>query len=311
MLSRRNIRIKVLQALYMLGRDPELSTDEALNFYRGALDRSQDLYLFNLLNLIKTAECAVEETERKRTKYLPSEEDKKFTDKLYSNPSMQALANEPDLKILFKKKGLEDLIQPENNRKYYKRFAKLKNYKEYLTKKGDPLGDRNILLELYKHLTKEELFEEAMDDYFPTWEDDKSLIVGAMKKTIKALPESPELYRTFRPDYEASVEFGENLLMQCVERDQEFEKIIGPSLDNWEIDRVANIDMILLKMAICEFTNFESIPTKVTLNEYVELSKIYSTDKSKDFINGILDKLLNDLTEQGAIKKSGRGLDGQ
>ncbi|NND34732.1 MAG: transcription antitermination factor NusB [Saprospiraceae bacterium] len=309
MLSRRNIRIKVLQALYMLGRDPEVGTEEALNFYRQALDRSQDLYLFNLLNLIRTAEYAIEDTERKRTKYLPSEEDKKFTAKLYQNSSMQALATEPDLKILFKKKGLDALMQGDNNRKYYKRFAKTKSYKEYVQGKDDVTSDRHILLELYKHLVKEELFEETIDDYFPTWEDDKSLIVGAMKKTIKALPESPELYRTFRPDYEAAVEFGENLLIQSVERDKEFEQIIGPSLDNWEIDRVANIDMILLKMAICEFTSFESIPTKVTLNEYVELSKIYSTDKSKEFINGILDKLLTDLNEQGAIKKSGRGLD--
>jgi transcription antitermination protein NusB len=309
MLSRRNIRIKVLQALYMIGRDPELDTDDALNFYRQALDRSQELYLFNLLNLIKTAEFALEDTERKRGKYLPSEEDKQFTAKLYTNPCMQALVKEPDLQLVFKKKGIDQLIQEDTVRKYYKSFARNKDYKDYVLNQKGTESDRQILLELYKHLTKEELFEETMDDYFPTWEDDKSLIVGAVKKTIKALPESPELFRTFRPDYEAGVEFGENLLIQVIERNEEFEKLIAPSLDNWEVDRVANIDMILLKMAICEFTSFPSIPTKVTLNEYVELSKIYSTDKSKDFINGILDKLLRDLNEQGAIKKSGRGLE--
>ncbi len=308
MLSRRNIRIKVLQALYMIGRDPELDTEYALNFYRQALDRSQELYLFNLLNLIKIAELAIEDTERKASKYLPSESDKKFTAKLYTNSAMQALVKEPDLQLVFKKKGIDSLIQEDTVRKFYKSFAKGEEYKNYVLNEKGTESDRQILLELYKHLTKEELFEETMDDYFPTWEDDKSLIVGAVKKTIKALPESPELFRTFRPDYEAGVEFGENLLVQVIEKDNEYEKLISPALDNWEVDRVANIDMILLKMAICEFMIFPSIPTKVTLNEYVELSKVYSTDKSKDFINGILDKLMKDLYEQGAIKKTGRGL---
>jgi len=309
MLSRRNIRIKVLQALYMVGRDPELGTDEALDFYRQSLDRSQQLYLFNLLNLIKTTESSVEDTERKQSKYLPSEDDKHFTAKLFTNSSIQALAKEPDLQLIFKKKGIDNLIDEDTVRKFYKSFAKLPEYKEYVLNRNGVEQDREILLSLYKHLLKEELFVETMDDNFPTWEDDKSLIVGAMKKTIKALPESPELFRTFRPDYEAAVEFGENLLSQVIEEDQKFIEIIAPALDNWDVDRVANIDMILLKMALCEFLSFPSIPTKVTLNEYVELSKVYSTDKSKDFVNGILDKLLKDLGAQGVIKKSGRGLE--
>jgi N utilization substance protein B len=293
----------------MIGRDPELGTDDALEFYRQALDRSQELYLLNLLTLLKTTEFALEDTERKQSKYLPSEEDKRFTAKIFTNKATQALFKEPDLQLTFKKKGIDKLVQEDTARKFYKSFAKTREYKDYVLHAKSTDRDRDILLDLYKHLLKEEVFEETMDDHFPTWEDDKSLIVGAMKKTIKALPESPELFRTFRPDYEAGVEFGENLLVQVIDQDEEFEKIIEPSLENWEMDRVANIDMILLKMAICEFLSFPSIPTKVTLNEYVELSKIYSTDKSKDFINGILDKLLKDLGEKGAIKKSGRGLE--
>ena len=308
MLSRRNIRIKVLQSLYMMGRDPELTAKEAMAYYRNALDRSQVLYLFNLLSLIKVTEFAKEDTARKRAKYLPTEEDKKFSDKLYSNDAIQALIKEEDLQELFQKNKLEELLDEDTSRKYYKSFAKLVKYKTYVYQSKDHQDDRDILLHLYKHLTKEELFEESIEDHFPTWEDDKSLIVGAMKKTIKALPDTPELYRTFRPDYEAGVEFGEALLDMVLERSEELEGIIGPALENWEIDRVANIDMLFLKMAICEFTDFQTIPTKVTLNEYVELAKLYSTDKSKDFINGILDKLLKQLGEEGKIKKSGRGL---
>lgn len=292
-----------------MGRDPAVELEDALNFYREALDSSQILYLFNLLNLIKVTEFALEDTERKRSKYLPSEDDKRFSAKLFTNPCLQSLAKEEDLQLLFKKKELGKMVEEDTTRKYYKSFARLKDYKDYVLNKKGLEEDRKILLSLYKHLTKEELFQESMDDHFPTWEDDKSLIVGAMKKTIKALPDTPELYRTFRPDYEACVEFGETMLRTVIEESDDFEKIIGPALENWEMDRVAHIDMILLKMAICEFLNFPTIPTKVTLNEYVDISKIYSTDKSKDFINGILDKLLKDLTDQGAIEKKGRGLE--
>jgi len=309
MLSRRNIRIKILQALYMMGRDLTVDSEGALDFYRERLEDSRDLYLFNLFNLIRTTEFAVEHTERKSAKYLPSEEDKKFSAKLFENASIQALVREQDLQETFVKKDLVSLVEEDNLRKYYKGFAKTDEYRKYiLNDKGDA-GDRKILLELYKYLNKEDLYTETMDDHFPTWEDDKSLIVGAMKKTIKSLPDTPEIYRTFRPDYEASVEFGENLLSIVATEGETFEELIEPALENWDMDRVANIDMIFLKMALCEFLHFPTIPTKVTLNEYVELAKLYSTDKSKEFVNGILDKLLTDLQEKKRIQKTGRGLD--
>ncbi len=308
MLSRRNIRIKVLQALYMMGRDPMVDDEAALEFYRERLENSRDLYLFNLFNLIKTTEFAVEDTERKHSKYLPSEEDKKFSAKLYENRSVQALLAEEDLEAIFLKKDLKRLVEEDNLRKYYKGFAKTDAYRTYVLSEEGDTYDRKILLELYKYLNKEDLYTETMDDHFATWEDDKSLIVGAMKKTIKSLPDTPELYRTFRPDYEAAVEFGENLLAIVAGEGDEFEKLIEPALENWDLDRVANIDMIFLKMALCEFLKFPTIPTKVTLNEYVELAKLYSTDKSKEFVNGILDKLLNDLNEKKMIEKTGRGL---
>lgn len=293
----------------MMGRDPKVDQEAALRFYRDSLSRSQELYLYNLYSLIKTTEFAVEDAERKNTKYLPSEEDKKFSAKLFENESIQSLVKEEDLQVLFQKKQLGKFVDEDALRKYYKGFAKSRDYREYILNDNGSRSDRKILLSLYKYLTKEDLFTENMDDHFPTWEDDKSLIVGAMKKTIKALPETPELYRTFRPDYEACVEFGEGLLAKVIEDNQRLEALIDPALENWEMDRVANIDMILLKMAISEFLDFPTIPTKVTLNEYVELSKLYSTDKSKDFINGVLDKLLKELNDKGLIHKSGRGLE--
>ena len=133
-------------------------------------------------------------------------------------------------------------------------------------------------------------------------------MVGALKKTIRALPVEDGFYNGFKPTVETTVDFGEVLLTKVHKEDKELLEVIEPTLKNWDADRVAIIDMILLKMALCELTSFPSIPTKVTLNEFVEISKLYSTDKSKDFINGILDRLMKKLNKDGKIAKEGRGL---
>jgi len=129
-----------------------------------------------------------------------------------------------------------------------------------------------------------------------------------MKRSLKAVPEDEEFYNQHRPGDETVVDFGEVLLKKvCLENDALL-GLIEPTLKNWDAERVAVIDMILLKMALCELINFPTIPTKVTLNEFVEISKQYSTDKSKDFINGILDRLMKKLNRDGKIMKEGRGL---
>lgn len=308
MLSRRNIRIKVLQSLYMMGRDPQIKKQDATNFYKDSLEQSRQLYLFNILILLRAAECAVQDAHNRRTKYLPSEEDKLFSDKLYNNRLISGLKKEAELGRIFKSLELQNPVDKDLINRLYKGFSKVTEYTRYMSRESDDPDHVDMLLIFFKYLVKNDDYDELMHDHFPTWEDDKSLIVGALKKTIKALPEDPAMFNEFKPDYEAGIEFGEALLNQVVTHEKELEKLIEPALQNWELDRVAAIDMILLKMALMEFMECPTIPTKVTLNEYVEISKIYSTDKSKDFINGILDKLMKQLSEEGKIKKEGRGL---
>ncbi len=109
-------------------------------------------------------------------------------------------------------------------------------------------------------------------------------------------------------DEEEDREFMEKLFTETVHHDNEYEKLVSDRTKNWEVDRIALIDVILLKMALCEILNFPNIPVKVTINEYIDISKDYSTPKSKAFINGIIDKLVIDLRELGSVKKTGRGL---
>lgn len=309
MLSRRNVRIKVMQMLYSMSRDSNLGLNEVINRYRSSVQKSFELYLFNLLSLMRITGYASQDAAKKMAKLLPTEEDKQFTAKLGDNGLMRSLTVNEGLQGLFRKFKLSHRFDTDNVRLFYTDFAKTDEYKDYLLQEeGDEESHREILLTLYKHLLNSESYNDFVEDNFSNWTDDKSLIAGAIKKTIKALPATEDFYEEYRPGEETTEEFGEKLLRRACEDDEELLSIIEPTLRNWDADRVAVIDMILLKMALCELINFPTIPTKVTLNEFVEISKLYSTDKSKDFINGILDRLMKQLNKDGKIQKKGRGL---
>lgn len=298
-----------MQILYSMSQDNRLEFKDILNRYQAQVNKSFQLYLLNLLYFMRVAEYAQQDAERRNSKHLPSEEDKKFTAKLCENELMKSLLDNEELNNLFKHYHLKEKIDKDKLRLLYAEFSKTEEYKSYLLEKdSDAERHTDILLSLYKHCVQSETFEDIMEDHFPQWIDDKSLIVGAMKKTIKALPVPTNFYEEFRPAEETTKEFGEALLRKVNEMDEELLQIIEPTLNNWDADRVAVIDMILLKMALCELMSFPTIPSKVTLNEFVEISKLYSTEKSKDFINGILDRLMKKLNKEGKIKKKGRGL---
>jgi N utilization substance protein B len=176
-------------------------------------------------------------------------------------------------------------------------------------KEVDEAGHREYLLDIYRELRKHELFEEIVDDQYPFWQEDKSLVIGALKKIFKQLPDTNEkFFEEYIPDKDTVVDFGQRLISVTMEQAEELEKLIEPTLKNWDMERLAVLDVILIKMALVEFLFFPTIPTKVTLDEYVDISKEYSTPKSKDFVNGILDRLMKALSEEGKIRKEGRGL---
>ncbi|MFK8101746.1 MAG: transcription antitermination factor NusB [Saprospiraceae bacterium] len=309
MLSRRNIRIKVMQMLYAGGRDKSLDYKTVLQRYHFSINKSYELYLFNLLVFLRVAKYAQVDAAQRKSKHLPTEEDLIFTAKLCDNPYLQSLLeNEPLFKV-FKSHKLIAKIDNDFIRELYLEFSKSEVYKTFIQNQSPDQTDYKVVfLALYKKLSSSEYFNEEMEAKYSCWIDDKSLIVGTIKKTIKALPLEDSFYEQYIPTEETVKDFGETLLLSVFHDDDELLEHIEPTLKNWDVDRVAIIDMILLKMALCELLNFPTIPTKVTLNEFVEISKLYSTDKSKDFINGILDRLMKKLISSGLISKEGRGL---
>jgi N utilization substance protein B len=309
MLSRRNVRIKVMQILYSLSRDKNLDLDGVLHQYRDYVRKSFELYLFTLYVLIRIAEFAKQDAAKRLSKLLPSDDDKRFTAKLSDNPCIASLINNDGLNRLFRAYKMDKKTDDDAIRHFYTEFSKTEDYKQYVYQENSTDEDhRNVLLALFKHCQQSEMFNEFIEDQYPLWVDDESLIVGALKKTLKALPVEADFFESYRPADETVREFGEQLLSQVIREDDKLLEMIEPTLKNWDAERVAIIDMILLKMALCELMSFPTIPTKVTLNEFVEISKMYSTEKSKDFINGILDRLMKKLQSEGKINKEGRGL---
>lgn len=298
-----------MQVLYAANRDSELKYPKALLLYNQNISGSFGQYLLNLLQLVRAAQYAQKIYDNKASKLRPTQEDKDFTPKLSTNPLIISILEHKGLQTMLKIHKIQERISEDNSRILYNDFAKTDTYKDYLAKPDNSLTEhRQALLEFYKTCLSNDTFNDIMEDNFISWVDDKSLVVGAIKKTIKSLPTSADFFSEFQPSDETVKEFGEELLKAVFENDEECREIIEPTLKNWDADRVAIIDMILLKMALCELLMFPTIPTKVTLNEFVEISKLYSTPKSKDFINGILDRLLKMLEKDGKIVKTGRGL---
>ena len=309
MLSRRSVRIKVMQLLYMLNRDEQLTFPDLMKGYNDGIWKTYEIYVFHLYLLLKVAQYAEKDAAIRAAKLLPSDEDKAFLPRLYTNASIKSLANHVGFLNVVSEHKLNEDLDEDQIRLMYQAFCETEEYLKYLELENPTDQDHNkILLELYRFLSANDLFIEMTEDRFNNWQDDESLVVGAMKKTLKAMPLESEFYKEYEPSDETVREFGEQLLRKTCQEDQALFELIAPNLKNWDADRVAILDMIMLKMALCELLHFPTIPTKVTLNEFVEISKTYSTENSKDVINGILDRLMKKLVKEEKIVKEGRGL---
>lgn len=308
MVSRRSVRVKVMQLLYAQTRDAELSKSDLLQRYDDGVSQSFELLMFTLFLLLKVTFLSVDDEKKKRAKHIRSEQDQAFSSKLYTNSLIQSLVTDGPLQDEFARYKFQDRVDDDFFKKMYIEFSKTDEYAAYLKADDEPEVHLNALLDLFRFLRKNDYFSDVVDDQYANWTDDKSLVIGTMKKMLKGLPAEGRFFEAYYPDAETARDYGQVLLKEVGENEAYLLSLIEPTLKNWDADRLAILDMILLKMALAEFLYFPTIPTKVTLNEYLEVSKQYSTPKSKDFINGILDRLMKSLEAEGKINKEGRGL---
>lgn len=311
MLNRRYLRIKVLQALYSFFHDEDKNIARKEKELLKSIDNIYDLYIYLLLlfkEIRLNAERLIEERKKKR---LPTPEDLNPNLRFINNPLLLAIANS------------EALAKEKNNRKLgwtseedplvKELYTKIVASPEYTTYMADTEmsfeKEKKFMTVIYKKLLSENeslkhhLFEKNIH-----WASDYMLANICIVKTLESITEAGEL--TLMPLYKADddKDFMIELFRKTILSDTDNIKLIGEKISNWEPDRIASMDFILMKMAITEVMNFKLIPVKVTLNEYIEISKLYSSPRSNTFINGILDAIVKDLKKQNKLAKTGRGL---
>jgi len=310
MLNRRHIRIKVLQILFAYYTDdkPDAAAYERMLFE--SIGKFRDLYIALILLLGEMQSLAIEKIEAGMNKRLPSKEDLHPNTKFVTNGLLRTIANSKVLQkseIAINWRSNKDLLK-----QLFKLLAESDEYKEYMASAERGFEhDREYLLRFFRrHLINSELMHDYLEDQGIFWNDDLDLASSMVLRTLKAIKEKDDdiqLLPLWKDDDDEE-EFCRLLFRQTLAKGAASEKIIAENTPNWEVERIALMDLILLKMALAEVQVFESIPVKVTMNEYIELSKYYSTPKSALFVNGLLDQLIPKLQASGEVKKTGRGL---
>ena len=313
MLNRRHLRVKVLQSLYAYhqttGGDIKLHEKNLLQ----SIDKVYEMYIWMLSLISEVVNYAEIDAMERANKHLPTADDLNANVKILSNRFDLSLKKNKDFLAGVKKYKIAWDFEPELVKTLFTILKNSDEYKEYLKKTGDTIQtDKDIIKFIFKKvILKSSLAEQVFEDMFIYWPVDKDVLQALIAKTFKNFayddPEQNKLAEV-TGNWEEDREFIVNLFEDSIRYNKDYQELITGKTQNWEPDRIAMMDTLLMKMAIAEFVNFTSIPVKVTINEYLEISKEFSTPKSNSFINGILDKILFDLKAQNKVKKIGRGL---
>lgn len=313
MLNRRHLRIKVLQALYAYFQSDNTDIIRAEQELMKSIDKIYDLYIYLLLTFGELKTIAERRIEENKKKIRPSEEDLNPNTKFTDNAIIAILEQNLELRKVSEIRKV-NWMGDENQELFRKMFLQLREsetYFEFMNNEQNGFEeDRAFAIALFKEdIANFPLLYSFFEEKSILWLDDIDLVCSMVIKTIKGFSEEGknEILSLYK-DEEDEKEFVKSLFKKTIQQDKENEQLIDELTDNWEFDRIAKMDVLLMKMAITELKTFQSIPTKVSLNEYIEISKYYSTPKSNGFINGILDKAILRLEKDGMIKKIGRGL---
>ncbi|HEY0976589.1 MAG TPA: transcription antitermination protein NusB [Flavobacteriales bacterium] len=312
MLNRRYLRIKVYQALYAYWQSDGGSAAKVEKELFVSIERTYDMYVQLMLLFGEMKRIAENRIEERRSRRLPTAEDLSPNLRFVANPVLVMLSESKLLLAESEKRRTGWMGEGEMLGKLLKHIEASAPYKAYMADTEHTFAKhQGLLLQLFLDDISD---FEALHDYYEGksihWLEDLDLACTLVKRSLEDLqPSDTDLVlNDLTRDPAEERDFVTPLFRRTIEQSEEHEKIIAERASNWEADRIALSDMILMKMALTEARIFEQIPVKVTLNEYIEVAKAYSTPKSKNFINGILDKLFQEMKESGEIRKVGRGL---
>lgn len=313
MLNRRHIRVKVMQTMYAFKGSESDDFAKDQKFLLFSIDNMYNLYLLLMSLLIEVQKRAENDLQKKQNKHLATKEDKDPNRKFVNNQLLKLLKENVQLKEQLESHKITNWeLDGEYVDVIFKAIIASDLYKDYMkTRVSDFKEDKDFIVDVFKDIiAPNDKLYDYMEDKNMTWLDDLPTVNTTILKLLRKMKVNasenyftPKLYKDIEDKQFAIDLFKKTLLNRTA-----INKEIDLKTKNWDSERIATVDFVLLQMAICELKNFSSIPVKVTINEYLEISKEYSTPKSSIFINGILDKLVKEYEAAGELNKMGRGL---
>lgn len=302
MISRRNIRVKVMQLLYMIETaDSPTAFPRPVEVLQKQLDKSRELFVYLLYFLTEVARYAETSAQKRASRNLPSKDDLNVSIKIAGNEFLWLILENASFKKALDLDKPDQLIDRELVKKIYEDLTQTEKYRDYIAHPGrDKAKEKEIIKLIFTQLMlPNEAFINHLEELYNNWDDDADMMDQLMLNYIQK-PGSYHLQEMLSPEKWG---FARTLLTTTIDKKEYCAELIKPKLKNWDSDRIALLDMVLMRMGVCELLYFETIPTKVTINEYIDLAKDYSTPQSGQFVNGILDNIHKEMTESGKILK--------
>ena len=305
MLNRRILRIKAFKVLYAYAENPDLTLKEALGSLEASCEATRDLYLYMLEVIPALTQEAARRTEAARTKFNPTEEELHPNLKFVRNGIAALLEQDPDFQKLLEKKKLS---WDQNDAFVHTLYENLKTRLYYQAYMQDPEQSLAKDAALWKQVFENEFEDDEtlwtiLEDLSIHWSDDLPYVLGCVVRSLEEMGRTGRW--TYPPLYQSDAhEFIRSLLTAAYGRYAEYYDLIAGSVSKWDQDRLYTTDIVLISMGLAEAETSPDIPLRVTINEYVEISKYYSTPKSRGFVNGLLDRLIKDRMAKGIINKT-------
>jgi len=302
MISRRNIRVKVMQTLYALdSMSGEVKPGEPTGILTKKTEQSRQLFTYLLYFITEVARYSETDAKQKASKHLPSADDLNINTKIAGNELLWKILETPGFASSVKEFKHAHIIDTELLKKIYLQLVDAAEYKEYIQEQSrDKKSEKEILEFIFNTLLlPNEDFINHLEENFIHWDDDGEM----MQQLVLNLFQKPGNNNFAEIVSKEKWDFAKDLLLTVLDKQEVCMELIKPKLKNWDADRIAALDLIILQMGVCEFLYFETIPTKVTINEYIDLAKEYSTPQSGQFVNGMLDNILKELSAENKIHK--------
>jgi transcription antitermination protein NusB len=316
MLSRRIIRIKVMQALYAHYNveGSSILTSEKQLFH--SIQKSYDLYILFFALIVDIKNYSLKRMELAKQKRIPSEEDLNPNTRFIDNLVIKQIEENAQLLKLWETKKLNWVNHPELIKCIFHAITESELYQEYIHSADEPdyYSDKKFIIAIYKEIISvEENLYQTLEEQSIYWNDEGEFVISMLCKTINGFKQhqgpNATILNVFKNDDDE--QYTRQLLRKAIVNGSEYKELLKKFTRNWEIERIAFLDILLIQLALTEILEFQFIPIKVSMNEYIEIAKFYSTEKSNVFLNGVLDQIVSHLKVENKIKKLGRGLVGE